>query len=421
MLLMVQFDNSILISMIAINLTLIGLTSLAETKKVLGIDYGKFLINRYRLFSSKMKLKYWLLSFLLINGIATICLAWNDVMWVSTIISISLSLCIVTLLLYFFFFILTVNRNVKHQIFIDVFSCLYTSINVDKNGRKREHSHFDKMLDINDGMPTPKQFKENVVRYFDEDSIDVEEVFSEVFGPKSFLYNPKKHQKIIKTFMKDYNRNSGVSVREMTIVGEYIKNPYVYRNIDGNIDISHEFFRFFRNSKLQDRWALTMYNLAMVKDNYNFISFSNIVRILGNVSLFGTTDEIKRYKFFVFITNEYIHNADIEMLSKYNEQRGGNEASVHSLATSNTVDFHEVEYVFLQNYFQLMYAGISLALEQKTFRVMDEFIVNSRKMIGEKTILTKEQKENCLKECAKVIVGFDEKLIFVESKILECN
>lgn len=33
------FDISIIIAIIAINMTVIGLTSLAETKKIIGVDY----------------------------------------------------------------------------------------------------------------------------------------------------------------------------------------------------------------------------------------------------------------------------------------------------------------------------------------------------------------------------------------------
>lgn len=44
------FDNGLIISIIAINMTVIGLTSLAEMKNIIGIDYGKFLLRKYKIF-----------------------------------------------------------------------------------------------------------------------------------------------------------------------------------------------------------------------------------------------------------------------------------------------------------------------------------------------------------------------------------
>jgi hypothetical protein len=43
------FDTATLIAIIAINMTVIGLTSLAETKKIIGVDYGRFLVKKYRI------------------------------------------------------------------------------------------------------------------------------------------------------------------------------------------------------------------------------------------------------------------------------------------------------------------------------------------------------------------------------------
>ena len=40
-------DGAIWLALITINMTIIGLTSLAETKRVIGVDYGKFLIRKY--------------------------------------------------------------------------------------------------------------------------------------------------------------------------------------------------------------------------------------------------------------------------------------------------------------------------------------------------------------------------------------
>ena len=40
-----ELDSNILLTMISINMTIIGLTSLAEKKTIIGVDYGKYLIT----------------------------------------------------------------------------------------------------------------------------------------------------------------------------------------------------------------------------------------------------------------------------------------------------------------------------------------------------------------------------------------
>lgn len=389
----IQFDNSILISMIAINLTLIGLTSLAETKRVLGIDYGKFLVSKYYLFGSFIKLKYWLLVFLLINGGSTIGLFWSNYEVISLVIGISLSLCIVTLLLYFFFFILTINNGVKNQIYIDMLACMYTSINELNDGTKRLHSYFDSMLDIPEGMPTKRRIRTNVFRYFDEDSMDVEETFEEVFGHNSFLYNHKKHKRIINRFMINYNKSlinkkEKHKVPDAYIEKKYINNRYQYRVIDGNFDISHEFFQLFRQVELQDRWTIRMYKISMVSNSYNFISYSNIVRIMGNISLYGNTSGIRSYKFFQFITDEYINNVANKESLEYvvvNQKH---------VIKNNKVDFKSIEKVFIENLTELMFSGISFAKNNGTFKAIDEFKKSYIKILESNTFLSIDEKRD---------------------------
>ncbi|MFC4386591.1 hypothetical protein ACFOZ1_02080 [Gracilibacillus marinus] len=43
-------DPNIMYTIIAINMTIIGLTSLADMKSIIGIDYGRFLLTKYKLF-----------------------------------------------------------------------------------------------------------------------------------------------------------------------------------------------------------------------------------------------------------------------------------------------------------------------------------------------------------------------------------
>ncbi|PHS30041.1 MAG: hypothetical protein COA82_11835 [Alkaliphilus sp.] len=55
--------------MIAINMTVIGLTALAETKTIIGIDYGKFLVGRYKLFAF-FRMYHLLILFAVINAVS---------------------------------------------------------------------------------------------------------------------------------------------------------------------------------------------------------------------------------------------------------------------------------------------------------------------------------------------------------------
>ncbi|MGO1528537.1 MAG: hypothetical protein ACTHWU_07420, partial [Senegalia sp. (in: firmicutes)] len=51
---------------IAINMTVIGLTSLAESKTIIGIDYGKFLVKKYKVFGI-IRMYYLLIIFAIIK------------------------------------------------------------------------------------------------------------------------------------------------------------------------------------------------------------------------------------------------------------------------------------------------------------------------------------------------------------------
>ena len=45
------------VALIALNLTLIGFSSLAEKRSVIGIEYGKFLLDRYKVGFSACQLE----------------------------------------------------------------------------------------------------------------------------------------------------------------------------------------------------------------------------------------------------------------------------------------------------------------------------------------------------------------------------
>ena len=72
-----EFDSSILLTMISINMTIIGLTSLAEKKTIIGVDYGKYLINKYKLLHC-IPLYVLIILFAVINTIALFTLYWTN-------------------------------------------------------------------------------------------------------------------------------------------------------------------------------------------------------------------------------------------------------------------------------------------------------------------------------------------------------
>ncbi len=73
-------------------MTVIGLTSLAESKSVIGIEYGKFLIKRYKVFNL-IKIYYLLIVFATINIISVLALFFeNNVLITRVFIILSISL-----------------------------------------------------------------------------------------------------------------------------------------------------------------------------------------------------------------------------------------------------------------------------------------------------------------------------------------
>lgn len=164
----ISFDNGFLLSIIAINLTLIGLTSLAETRRVLGVDYGKFLINQAYVFW-RIKFKHFIISFATINILSAVSLLFTHHKVVLLFTSSFLLISMILLLIYFISSILFVNNNVSEQIYLYTLSNLYTSI----NATNREHSYFDTVLDVSDGAPTKKKVVSDAYNYFNIDNFEL--------------------------------------------------------------------------------------------------------------------------------------------------------------------------------------------------------------------------------------------------------
>ena len=99
------YDNSLVMAIIAINMTIIGLTSLADQKCVIGIDYGKFLVTKFKL--GGIRMYYWLFGFALINvGSLFLMFLENPIIRIVNFIFLIVSLAFA--IFYFFGFIIIV-------------------------------------------------------------------------------------------------------------------------------------------------------------------------------------------------------------------------------------------------------------------------------------------------------------------------
>ncbi|MFA1642604.1 hypothetical protein AB5N96_07045 [Chryseomicrobium imtechense] len=107
-------DANILFAIIAINMTVIGLTSLAESKNIIGVDYGKFLLRKYKI-GGYIRIYYLLILFAVIN-LSSIFMVIVDDQGLRIIHFFVLMTSLVFAIYYFFSFIIVENRAVKRQI-----------------------------------------------------------------------------------------------------------------------------------------------------------------------------------------------------------------------------------------------------------------------------------------------------------------
>ena len=273
-------DNSIVMAIIAINMTVIGLTSLADTKSVIGVDYGKFLVTKYKLLGIRMY--YWLISFALIN-IFTLFIMFTQKPVVRIISFFFILLSLVFAIFYFFGFILIENKLVKEQIYMSELLGLYFK---DSNTK---HLEIDMKVNMNPGNRTSKKLSTNVINYFNNFNGDTQKVFKDIFGPDSIIYSEKS--KYVK-YRKDKFEN------EM----------YEYRTSDTEAkikEISFEFFQLFRYSEMQDKLALDILMIMNGDDStykeYDIFRLYNLARLIVQIERFGFNDNLYKYKFLTYI------------------------------------------------------------------------------------------------------------------------
>jgi len=128
------------------------------------------------------------------------------------------------------------------------------------------------VTNMSNGSTSKKQLSKHLIDYFDENHDDV---FEEVFGPKSFLY--EKHPSYKRYWKKEFNQM-----------------PYDYTAECGLNHISHEFFILFKESKRQSKWLLEILKLFNEDYTRGFSDqkIDNLIRLLSHINEDGKEEEL---------------------------------------------------------------------------------------------------------------------------------
>jgi len=178
------FDTSLIIAIIAINMTVIGLTSLAEMKNVVGIDYGRFLLRKYKIWGV-IRVYYLLILFAIIN-VASLFLIIVPNYKFRLILFWVLIVSLIFAIYYFFTYIIVESKRVKKQIYEQEILGLYF------NSDDQTTYAPDILTKVNDGSRTTKKMSGNLIHYFNTYSSDSHDAFAELFGPQSMIYDYSK-------------------------------------------------------------------------------------------------------------------------------------------------------------------------------------------------------------------------------------
>jgi len=276
-------------------MTVIGLTSLAESKTIIGIDYGKFLVKKYKVFG-KIRMYYLLIIFAIINISSLILMTVeNEVFRIVNFIVLMSSL--IFAIFYFFGYILIENKWVKEQIYNIELLGLYC------DSKDTEHLYIDKKVNMNPGTRTSRKISSNVISYFNDFSGEKQEVFREIFGPSSILYDESKKVKRIRKKLFNTER-------------------YKYRKSENRIyDISFEFYQLFRYVDTQDKLCLDILRIINGEfntyKNYDKYRLYNLARTIAQVKIFSCNESIFRYKFLEFFMRYYYATVDKTKIDEF--------------------------------------------------------------------------------------------------------
>ncbi|MER2190048.1 MAG: hypothetical protein ABS951_03735 [Solibacillus sp.] len=308
------YDSSLNMAIIAINMTIIGLTSLADFKKVIGVDYGTFLMKKYKLVC-RFTVYHVLILFAVVN-VSSLFLMFVDNYTFRIINFILLILSLIFAIYYFFTFIIVDNKSVRKQIYQMELEGSYIHSNNEK------HHDADELTRMNSGSSCPKKISSNLVEFFNTYNDETQKTFQEIFGPTSLLYDDSKKRQ------KRYQKMHGAK-------------PYIYRKEASSIaDISFEFLQFLRTNQIADKWALEILRLMDGKnsDHYEILRLYNFTRLMAQINLFISTGAIYQYKFLQHLEPFYYKAVQFD---------GDDAMKVHVL---------EVEEYAFRQLLQLMYS-----------------------------------------------------------------
>jgi hypothetical protein len=280
------FDTSLIFAIIAINMTIIGLTSLAETKKIIGVDYGRFLVKKYRIIG-RIKIYEFLILFAIIN-VSSLFFMFVQTYRFRVMHFGLLTISLVFAISSFFSSIIPENKRGKKQIYEDELLGLYFESD------NFNHQEADVLTRMNGGSRSSKKLSSNIISYFDTYNSDSQLAFAEVFGAKSVIYDYSK--KATKKLMKKYKIS-----------------PYFYRkSSNGILDISYEYFQLFRSSEQQFKWTFEILRIfdgdRRDVSHFDIFRLYNFSRIVTHLNLFGNNEAIYRYKFLEDLSAFY-HDA----------------------------------------------------------------------------------------------------------------
>lgn len=286
-------DINTWIALIGLNMTVLGLSSMAEKRSVAGVEYGRYMLDKYKVFGI-VRIYNLLLSVAVVDVLAFIAMWIPENIYLSCLVFglLCLSTCIV--IYFLFWYVLRVHKGVKKQIYKDELQGLYIESN------KECDFEADRLVKMKSGDRTPKKLSSNLLHYFDHYTEETIEAFREMFGPTSVVYQ---------TYRVPEGKSHDYFV--------YYKGQSV-----GLQHISWEFFQMFRYSEVQERWILEVLNLynRSYSDSFPRLRLYNIARIIGQINLMGFSAGLYKYKFLDYFL-PYIYDALDESKDDTPEER----------------------------------------------------------------------------------------------------
>ena len=272
------------IGLISINLTIIGLTSLAEKRSVMGVEYGKYMIDKYKILGF-LRLYHVLVAVAIVN-IASLFVMWSHCRTLKMVCFLLLLVSLCFTIYYFFGYVLRVHPAVKREILRNEFLGLYIRADVPCNFEA------DRLVGMRNGDRTQKKLSSNVISFFNTFNDDTIAAFHEIFSPDSMIYRrDRKYLRIWKKCAPGAPHDYGV-----------------YDDAGcptGLVHISWEFFQMFRFSEIQEKWLLEIlyiFNKGDYADAFPRLRLYNVARVLGQINRVGTSEGLFQYKFLDYLS-----------------------------------------------------------------------------------------------------------------------